>query len=66
MSNLLKKLEIAKKNITMLSKKELIKHKSIVEDMIKDDDIHVIGLIGNNGRIDEKELIRNRQEIIQK
>lgn len=63
---LLKKLEIAKKNITMLSKKELIKHKSIVEDMIKDDDIHVIGLIGNNGRIDEKELIRNRQEIIQK
>ena len=63
---LLKKVEIAKKKITMLSKEELTKHKNIILDMIADDNIHITGLIGNNGRIDETELIRNRQKMIRK
>ena len=63
---LLKKVEIEKKKITMLSKEELAKHKNIILDMIADDNIQVTGLIGNNGKINEMELIRNRQKMIQK
>ena len=63
-SILLKKVENAKKHITMLSKEELEKHKNITAYMIEDDGVRVTGLIGNNGRINEAELIQNYQKTI--
>lgn len=58
---LLRKIEIIKKK-TILSKGELAKHKNMVASIINDDDIHITGLIGNNGRIDETEFIQNYQK----
>lgn len=55
-SILLMKIESAKQKVIMLSKEELYQHKNMVENMIKDDDIYIIGLIGNNGRICEEEF----------
>ena len=63
-SILMKKIEIEKKKAVMLSKSELKKRKNIVMDMIYQDEIKVVGLIGNNGKIDEKEIIRNYQQIV--
>lgn len=63
-SILLRKAELAKKKITMLSKVELDKHRNMITDMIRDDGIYITGLIGNNGRISERELIQNYQKII--
>ncbi len=59
---LLKKLENTKKKVTMLSKGELEKHKNIVNNIIREDNIYITGLIGNNGRIDEKEFIKVYQK----
>lgn len=63
-SILLKKIEDVKKRVTMLSKEELDKHKNIVETIIKNDNIYITGLIGNNGRICEEEFIQNYQKSI--
>lgn len=56
-SILMRKIEIEKKKNTILSKRELVKRKNIVTDLIKEDKIKIMGLIGNNGRIDEDEFI---------
>ena len=56
-SILIRKLEIEKKKNTILSKRELIKRKNIVNDLIKEDSVKITGLMGNNGRIDEDEFI---------
>lgn len=55
---LLKKLEIEKKKNIMISKSELAKRKNIVWDIINQDEIKITALIGNNGKIDEKEIIQ--------
>lgn len=54
---LLKEIEIEKKKTTMLSKSELAKRKYMVQNIINRDGIKITGLIGNNGRIDEREII---------
>lgn len=59
-SILIRKLEIEKKKNTILSKRELIKRKNIVNDLIKEDNVKITGLMGNNGRIDEDEFINLR------
>ena len=41
-----------------------MKRKNIILDMIEQDKVKVIGLIGNNGKIDENEIIRNYQKVI--
>lgn len=61
---LMEEIEIQRKRNTMLSKSELYKRKTMVQDIIKKDGIKIIGLIGNNGRIDEKEIIQNYQKVI--
>lgn len=55
-SILMKKIENAKKKIVMLSKENLNKHKNMIADMIREDNIYITGLIGNNGRIAEVEF----------
>lgn len=60
-SILLKKVESEKKKSVILSKTDLARRKNIVKDIIKKDNIKITGLIGNNGRIDETEIIRNYQ-----
>ena len=57
----MKKIEIEKKKSTILSKSELAKRKNIVNDIIRQDEIKIMGLIGNNGRIDESEIIQESQ-----
>lgn len=63
-SILMKKIEIEKKKSIILSKSELAKRKNIVMDIIKQDEIKITGLIGNNGRIDESEIIQKYKNVI--
>lgn len=62
-SVLIRKIEIEKKKSTILSKSELAKRKNIVNDIIKQDEIKIMGLIGNNGIIDESEIIKKCQSV---
>lgn len=55
---LLKRVENEKKKITILSKEGLNKHKSIISDIIAEDNIIVTGLIGNNGKVCEEEFLQ--------
>lgn len=58
-SILLKKIQSEKAKNIMMSKTDLEKRKNIEADIIKKDNVKIIGLIGNNGRINENEIIRN-------
>lgn len=56
---LLRKIQSQKTKSVMLSKTDLKKRKNIEADIIKKDNVKITGLIGNNGRIDENEIIKN-------
>lgn len=56
---LLRKIQSQKAKSVMLSKTDLKKRKNIEADIIKRDNVKITGLIGNNGRIDENEIIKN-------
>lgn len=56
---LLRKIQSQKAKSVMLSKTDLKKRKNIEADIIKKDNVKITGLIGNNGRIDENEIIKN-------
>lgn len=56
---LLRKIQSQKTKSVMLSKTDLKKRKNIEADIIKKDNVKITGLIGNNGIIDENEIIRN-------
>lgn len=58
-SILLRKIQSQKAKSVMLSKTDLKKRKNIEADIIKKDNVKITGLIGNNGRIDENEIIKN-------
>lgn len=58
-SILLRKIQSQKAKSVMLSKTDLKKKKNIEADIIKKDNVKITGLIGNNGRIDENEIIKN-------
>lgn len=61
---LIKKIEKERKRSVILSKSDLTKRKNIVVDILKEDGIKIVGLIGNNGKIDEGEIIQKYQKII--
>ena len=63
-SILLRRIAREKRKIIMLSKSDLAKQKNIVADMILEDGIKIKGLIGNNGKIAEAEIIQNYQKIL--
>ena len=65
-SMLMKKIEKEQNKNTLLNKKELERNKDMVSKIIEKDGVKVIGLIGNNGKISEEEIIRNYQNIIRK
>lgn len=56
---LLRKIENAKKKVTLLSREKLSRHKNMITDILIDDNIYITGVIGNNGRIHEEEFIQN-------
>lgn len=58
-SILLRKIQSQKAKSVMLSKTDLKRRKNIEADIIKKDNVKITGLIGNNGRIDENEIIKN-------
>lgn len=62
-SILLRRIAREKRKIIMLSKSDLAKQKNIVADMILEDGIKIKGLIGNNSKIAEAEIIQNYQKM---
>jgi len=65
-SMIVKKVEEEKNKSTMLNKRELEKSKDIISRIIEKDGVKIVGLIGNNGKISEEEIMRNYQNIIRK
>lgn len=62
-SILLRKIAREKRKIVMLSKSDLIKRKNIVADILEEDGIKIKGLVGNNGKIAEEEIVQNYQKM---
>ena len=58
---LIKEIEMENKKVSMLSKSELSKRKNMVQDIIHRDGIKIIGLIGNNGKIEEREIMLDKK-----
>lgn len=54
---LLQKIDTIKKSVTMMSKNELNKHKNMITDIIKEDEIYITGLVGKNGIICKQEYL---------
>ncbi len=65
-SILVRKIEEEKNRNLMLSKSQLQKRKTMAIDIITKDGIKIIGLIGNNGKIEEKEIMENGKKNIDK
>ncbi len=65
-SMLMKKIEKEQNKNTLLNKNELERNKDMVSKIIEKDGVKVVGLIGNNGKISEEEIIRNYQNVIRK